>query len=147
MLNSLINIFNQNKNENNEDENYLRLLCGLMVEAANIDDKITEEEIEKIKSILVENFQEDEKEVLKEINEAIRNKNNSNSLHFYTSKFNREYDHSKKILLIEKMWEIILSDNNLHDYETNLIRRLSGLLYISDVESGNAKKRALNNLK
>ena len=51
----------------------------------------------------------------------------------------------KKILLIEVLWEIILSDNEIHDYESNLIRRLAGLLYVSDVECGNAKKRA--NLK
>ncbi len=146
MLNSLINIFKQNNNESNEDKNYLRLLCGLMIEAANLDDKITAEELKKIKSILVDSFQEDPNAVVKELDSAIQNKNNSKSLHFYTSKFNKEYDHTKKILLIEKMWEIILSDDNLHDYEANLIRRLAGLLYISDVESGNAKKRALNNL-
>lgn len=148
MLNSLINIFKENNDDKIEDDNYyLRLLCGLMIEAANLDDKITEDEIKKIENILVYSFKEDPKEVVKEINEAIQNKNNSKSLHFYTSKFNKEYDHSMKILLIEKMWEIILSDNNLHDYEANLIRRLAGLLYISDVESGNAKQRALNNLK
>ena len=44
------------------------------------------------------------------------------------------------------MWEVILLDENVHDYETSLIRRLCGLLYISDVDSGNAKKRALDNL-
>ena len=50
----------------------------------------------------------------------------------------------KKLLLIETLWEIVLSDGQIHDYESSLIRRLSGLLYISDVNSGNAKKRALN---
>ena len=48
----------------------------------------------------------------------------------------------EKLQLIEVLWEIILSDNELHDFETNLIRRLAGLLYISDVECGNAKIRA-----
>ena len=49
-----------------------------------------------------------------------------------------------KIKLIEVLWEIILADNEIHDFETNLIRRLAGLLYISDVECGNAKIRAGN---
>ena len=44
--------------------------------------------------------------------------------------------------MIEVLWEVILSDNKVHDFETNLIRRLAGLLYISDVECGNAKIRA-----
>ena len=48
----------------------------------------------------------------------------------------------QKIQLIEILWEIILADNEVHDFETNLIRRLAGLLYISDVECGNAKIRA-----
>ena len=46
--------------------------------------------------------------------------------------------------LIEALWEIVLSDGKIHDFESNLIRRLAGLLYISDVNSGNAKKRALD---
>jgi len=51
-------------------------------------------------------------------------------------------ENENKIKLIEVLWEIILADNEIHDFETNLIRRLAGLLYISDVECGNAKIRA-----
>ena len=80
------------------------------------------------------------------LNNAINNHNESKSLHFYTSKINKEYSDEKKLLLIETLWEIVLSDGNIHDYESNLIRRLAGLLYISDVASGNAKKRALNKI-
>ena len=53
----------------------------------------------------------------------------------------------KKDLLIETLWEIILLDGKVHEFESNLIRRLAGLLYISDVSCGNAKKRAQINLK
>jgi len=74
----------------------------------------------------------------------LKNKNNSKSLHYYTSFINKNFTDNKKILLIETLWEIILSDGNIHDYESNLLRRLSGLLYISDVNSGNARKRALD---
>ena len=49
--------------------------------------------------------------------------------------------------MIETLWEIILLDGEVHEFESNLIRRLAGLLYISDVSCGNAKKRALINLK
>ena len=55
---------------------------------------------------------------------------------------NKLYSDDKKLQLIEVLWEIILSDNEIHDFETNLVRRLAGLLYISDVECGNAKIRA-----
>ena len=60
------------------------------------------------------------------------------------SSINKNFDHHKKILIIEALWEIVLSDGEIHDFESNLIRRLAGLLYISDVDSGNAKKRALD---
>ena len=71
-----------------------------------------------------------------------KNKDNSKSLFYYTSKLNKSYSNENKIKLIEVLWEIILADNEIHDFETNLIRRLAGLLYISDVECGNAKIRA-----
>ena len=76
--------------------------------------------------------------------EAVENKNNSKSLHYYTSFINKNFTEDKKLLLIEVLWEIVLSDGEIHDFESNLIRRLSGLLYISDVNSGNARKRALD---
>ena len=52
-------------------------------------------------------------------------------------------DYEKKIILIEILWEIILEDGKIHDFETNLIRRLAGLLYISDTQCGKAKKKIL----
>ena len=81
------------------------------------------------------------------LNNAIQNSNNSKSLFFYTSKINKNYSEEKKLLLIETLWEIVLSDGKLHDYETSLIRRLAGLLYISDVNSGNARKKALDKIR
>ena len=145
MINLLKNILN-NKNLKDDEENSknLELICGLMIEAAFTDGKIEESEIKKIKFSLVNVFDEDAEEVDLVLNQAIKNKNNSKSLHYYTSFINKNFDNDKKILLIEALWEIVLSDGEIHDFESNLIRRLAGLLYISDVKSGNARKRALN---
>tara|TARA_B100001013_G_scaffold273436_1_gene174129 strand:+ start:499 stop:744 length:246 start_codon:yes stop_codon:yes gene_type:complete len=65
------------------------------------------------------------------------------SFHSFTSQINQSFSNEKKIILLEILWEIILEDGELHDFESNLMRRLAGLLYISDVQCGNAKKRAL----
>ncbi len=147
MLNILKNFFSsQVKDDTSSSNDNLSLLCGLMVEAAYTDGSIDIEEIEKIKSVLVDSFKEDRVEVENILNKSINNKNNSKSLFYYTSKINKEYTKEKKIILIETLWEIVLSDNEIHEYESSLIRRLSGLLYISDVDSGNAKKRALNRI-
>ncbi len=126
------------------DNKNLELLCGLMIEAAYTDGQIDEIEINKIRSSLVNVFAEDQKEVNLAIEQAITNKNNSKSLHYYTSHINKNFDDNSKLLLVEALWEIVSSDGDIHDFESNLIRRLAGLLYISDIDSGNAKKRALN---
>ena len=145
MINLLKNILNnQNSKEDKNNNKNLELLCGLMIEAAYTDGQIDTNELNKIKISLVNIFAEDPTEVSSFLKEAIKNKNNSKSLYHYTSFINKNFDNDKKLLLIEVLWEIVLSDGEVHDFESNLIRRLAGLLYISDVDSGNAKKRALD---
>ena len=145
LIKLLKNIFeNQDKKEELNPNKSLEILCGLMVEAANTDGIIEEKEIIKINSLLVDTFEEEPSDVNLVLNNAINNQNESKSLHYYTSKINKEYSDEKKLLLIETLWEIVLSDGEVHDFESNLIRRLAGLLYISDVDSGNAKKRTLD---
>ena len=145
MLQSLKNIFASDPILNVERENTeIDLLSGLMIEAANTDGEVTQEELNKISHSLINVFKEDPKAVEVSLTKAFENKDNSKSLYFYTSKLNKVFSNENKIKLIEVLWEIILADNEIHDFETNLIRRLAGLLYISDVECGNAKIRAGN---
>ena len=147
MINLLKNILNnQSSIEEKGDTKNLELLCGLMIEAAYTDGQIDENELNKIKSSLINIFEEDSNEVDLVLDKAIKNKNNSKSLHYYTSFINKNFNDDKKLLLIEALWEIVLSDGEIHDFESNLIRRLAGLLYINDVSSGNAKKRALDKI-
>ena len=143
MLQSLKNIFASDQILNSETETTgIDILSGLMIEAANTDGEITQEELNKISHSLINVFKEDPKAVEVSLTKAFENKDNSKSLYYYTSKLNKSYSNENKIKLIELLWEIILADNEIHDFETNLIRRLAGLLYISDVECGNAKIRA-----
>ena len=143
MLQSLKNIFAVAETLNVDNENKeIDILSGLMIEAANTDGEVTQEELNKISYSLINIFKEDPKVVEVSLTKAFENKDNSKSLYYYTSKLNKSYSNENKIKLIEVLWEIILADNEIHDFETNLIRRLAGLLYISDVECGNAKIRA-----
>ena len=144
MLKLLKNILNSQSSEDDNNNKDLELLCGLMIEAAYTDGKIDTSELNKIKLSLISIFSEDPTQVDLVLEKAEENKNNSKSLHHYTSFINKNFDDNKKLLLIEALWEIVLSDGEIHDFESNLIRRLAGLLYISDVDSGNARKRALN---
>tara|TARA_B100001057_G_scaffold500353_1_gene614938 strand:- start:1697 stop:2146 length:450 start_codon:yes stop_codon:yes gene_type:complete len=142
LLKKILN--NQESLEERENNKNLELLCGLMIEAAYTDGQIDDTELKKIKFSLIEIFKEESSQVELVLSNAIKNKNNSKSLHHYTSYINKNFTDDKKLLLIEALWEIVLSDGKVHDFESNLIRRLAGLLYISDVNSGNARKRALD---
>ena len=143
MLKSLKNIFASDQILNSETENKeIDILSGLMIEAANTDGEITQDELDKISHSLINIFKEDPRTVEVSLTKAFENKDNSKSLYYYTSKLNKSYSNENKIKLIEVLWEIILADNEIHDFESNLIRRLAGLLYISDVECGNAKIKA-----
>ena len=135
---------NQNQEVNNND---IDILAGLLIEAANSDGKVTQNEVNQISSSLINVFKESPEEVKIALARALDDKDNSRSLFYYTSKLNKSFSHEKKILLIEVLWEVILSDNEVHDFESNLLRRLAGLLYVSDIECGNAKKTAKERLK
>ena len=117
MLNILKNFFDNKDSDETDINKNLELLCGLMIEAANTDGEIDQNEKEKIYSVLVDVFNESPDEVINVLNKAIQNRDNSKSLHFYTSKINKEYSEEKKLLLLEILWEIVLSDGQLHDYE------------------------------
>ena len=148
MLQSLKNIFlNNDKEDDINDEKEIDILSGLMIEAANTDGKISEDEVNKITLSLVNIFKETPEDAKVSLSKTLDDKDNSRSLFYYTSKLNKSFSHEKKLLLIEVLWEVILSDNEVHDFESNLLRRLAGLLYVSDIECGNAKKRAKEKLK
>ena len=146
MINLLKNFFESKDIDNIPKDSNLELLCGLMIEAANSDGDIGAEEIKKIRETLINIFKENPDDVDSLLGQSIKNSNNSKSLYYYSSKINKNYSDEKKILLIEILWEIVLADGQVHDYESSIIRRLSGLLYISDINSGNARKRALSKI-
>ena len=145
MLESLKKIFRKSEKNSQEtnSETELKLLCGLMIEAAQTDGKVEQNEIDRISSALVKIFLADQSEVELVLENCLKEINEPKSLHAFTSKLNKIFSDEKKMLLIETLWEIVLSDGEVHEFESNLIRRLAGLLYISDVSCGNAKKRAL----
>ena len=148
MLQSLKNIFQITQNTTGTDNiDELTILCGLMMEAANIDGNVSQDEINKISFVLTEMFKEDPLEVKKVLTKTLKYKDEPKSLQFFTYKINKSFDIEKKLLLIETLWEIILADGEIHDFESNLIRRLAGLFYISDVSCANAKRKALETIK
>ena len=148
MLKSLKNFFTKSDlQENNTKHDKQKIFCGIMIEAANIDGVVDPEEINQISNLLISVFNEDPLLVKEELEKCLKELNEPKSLHFFTSQINKSFTNSKKITLIEVLWQIILEDGKVHDFESNLIRRLAGLLYISDYDCGKAKKKILENIK
>ena len=147
MLQSLKKIFQKNQNTRETDNiDELTILCGLMMEAANTDGNVSQDEVNKISFALTEMFKEDPLEVKKVLIKTLKYKDEPKSLQFFTYKINKSFTIEKKLLLIETLWGIILADGEIHDFESNLIRRLAGLFYISDVSCANAKRKALETI-
>ena len=116
-------------------------IAALLVHAAKIDEIYTEKE-KKIIITFIKNNTEDSNKIEKIINEAEKLEANSNQLLDYT-KIIKDSSVKIKSEIIEQLWKILISDNNVDLYESNLMRRICGLIYFSDKESGEIKMRLI----
>ena len=116
-------------------------IAALLIHAAKIDEIYSEKE-KKIISSFVENNLKNKNSIDKIMQEAEKLEENSNQLLNYTRIIK---DSSVKIKseIIEQLWKILISDNNVDLYESNLMRRICGLIYFSDKESGEIKMRLI----
>jgi len=117
--------------------------AALLVEAAIMDGTFDDDERTVVLNLLEERFNLggiEADQLLSDAEEAIAK---SNELYTLTRTIKDNFDHDQRIELIEMLWEVAYADGVLHDYEANLIRRLAGLLYVSDRDSGEARKRIL----
>ena len=128
------------KKESTETEkNFLVRTCALLIHAAKIDEKYTEKEEKIIKETLIE-LGAKEKTVSQTIKEAKSIEENSNQILDFTREV-KNLPENDKIKIIEALWSIIYSNNEADIYETNLMRRLAGLLYIDSSTMGDIKDR------
>ena len=119
----------------------------LLLEACQIDGETDEVEIEYINKLLINKFNFTESESKDNINQAISNSEERVEIFSQIKIILNEMDHKERVDVIEMMWGVILSDGVVDDFEANLMRRMNGLLYISGIESAEAKERAMNQTK
>ena len=117
-------------------------ITALLVHAANIDEIYSSHEKDLIKDF-IKSYLKDENadEILKK---AEKIENNSNQLLNYT-KIIKENSLEIKKDIIEHLWKVIISDNAVDQYESNLMRRICGLIYFPDIECAEIKLRLVNN--
>ena len=133
------------KKEEIKNENFLTKVCALLIHAAKIDENYTYKEEEIIKKTLNELGIEDQN-ISKTIEEAKIIEESSNQILDFTREV-KGLPEQDKIKIIEALWSIIYSNKDADIYETNLMRRLVGLLYIDNKTMGDIKEKIKQNLK
>ena len=123
------------------DQKQIIGIAALLIHAAKIDEIYSEKE-KKIIISFIKNNTEDSSEIEKIINEAEKLEANSNQLLDYT-KIIKDSPLKTKSEIIEELWKILISDDNVDLYEANLMRRICGLIYFSDKESGEIKMKLI----
>ena len=136
--------------EIDESDDYgedIQAIIILLLEACQIDGKTEEIEINFIKNLLINKFNFGKAEAEENINNAIKNDWERIEIFSQIKIILNQMDHKERIDVIEMMWGVILADGIIDDFEANLMRRMNGLLYVSGIESAEAKERALKTSK
>mgnify|MGYP001241504501 FL=1 len=128
-------IYNKEPNKNE----FFTKVAALLIHAAKIDENFSKEEGEIIKQALIK-IGAKKDQVDKIINEGKIIEENSNQILNFTREV-KNMDEKNKIKIIESLWQIIYSNKDADIYETNLMRRLAGLLYIDNKIMGDIKDR------
>ena len=138
------NFFTKENKGNDDNKNIL--ITSLLIHAAKIDDNYTNVEKEIIKKALISLKAITTNEAEELIKKAEKKEQESNQIIEFTREIKKN-PMEFRLKIVEILWKIIYSDNISDNYESNLIRRICGLLYISDKDSGDIKLKVKNSRK
>ena len=136
-------IFKKEKKENSDNKNIL--VAALLIHAAKIDENYSDIEKKIIKEALINlnNINSDQAEELMKL--AEKKEEESNQMLEFTREI-KKHPMEFRLKIIEIIWKIVYSDGASDNYESNLVRRLCGLLYVSDRDSGMIKSKVQENI-
>ena len=125
-----------------EDNSVLLSAIALLLEVSLADEIMDISEVEKLKDVLLKEFDVDQTKIDDLISNAKKNQNSSTSLYEFTRKINDDYKFEDKKNLILSMWKIAFADGNIDKYEEYVIRKVSDLIYISHPDFIESKQLA-----
>jgi len=128
------------------DEEHRIAAAALLLEAARLDAEEHPAETEAIVRLIRQRFDLSAAEADQLIELASRRQEAAIELHGFTHLVKTKFSHDERVELIEMLWEVVYADGRLHDYEANLMRRIGGLVHVSDRERGEARRRVLKKL-
>jgi uncharacterized tellurite resistance protein B-like protein len=120
--------------------------AALLVEAAILDGHLEVSERDAISTGLGEHFGLGDDETAALIEKAETTVADSVELYGFTRTIKDRLEPEERVAILEMIWQVAYADGSVHDYEAGLARRVAGLLYVSDRESGEARKRVLSRL-
>jgi len=121
-------------------------IAALLIEAALFDGHFDDSEQAQILKLLRTHFVLDEAAARALFEKAHVWAENPNNLHRFTKTVKDALPHDERIKLIEMLWEVAYADGHIDHFEANLLRRIGGLIYVSDQERGAARKRVQSRL-
>ena len=130
------------KNKKKEFNNDLNKVAALLIHAARIDENFSNKEEEIIKKTLLE-IGANHENIEMIMQDAKNIEENSNQILEFTKEV-KNMDEDKKLTIVETLWKIIYSNDEADIYETNLMRRIAGLLYVDSKIMGDIKKKIEN---
>ena len=134
------------KKENESPNNKNVLIIALLIHAAKIDENYTENEKKIIKKVIMDLNEISSNQADELLKLAEKKEGESNQIIEFTKEI-KKYSMEFKLKIVEIIWKIVYSDGTSDDYESNLIRRICGLLYVSDKDSGIIKTKIQNLLE
>ena len=146
-LGKLMSLRKENENEDLSFDQEGRMACAaLMTRAAWLDGTLDKVEENALRDLMMKRFEISPDEADEILKAAADDLDTSNDLYRYTKDLRDNFDADERLKLIEMIWEVVYADGVLHDFEATLMRRLAGLLYVDDRDSGEAKKRVMHKL-
>jgi uncharacterized tellurite resistance protein B-like protein len=134
------------KPEGNDANELARLVTALMIEAGNADGSLDKAEQTLIIEVISRQFELDEAQAAEMMNAAVDQSAERVELHSILRRLRDNSDYEERLGVMEMVWMVVLADGKLDHIEAQLMRRLAGLLFVSDVDSGLAAKTAKSNL-
>jgi len=116
--------------------------AALLVRAAQIDGHVDAHEQQLLQHLVGPYFGLNADEAAALLTQATAAIDAANDLFQFTQQINANFGPEHKTMLVELLWRVVLADDVVDDYEANLIRRVAGLIHVSDAEAGAARKRA-----
>jgi len=146
MLAKFKQLFSEQSTLSEEDKQQRLQMAAavLMFEVSKSDDSVDAIELEKIESILADKFSLEQSTIEELVDQAKNESDNAISLHEFTRDICSNCEHPERIVILKHLWQVAFADGKIDQHERHFIRKIAGLLYLTDQDIALARTKAQN---